>query len=151
MTMHICLLIACNVYLVTSNVDNELMAMRALKLGAYLHIKKPVSLESMEFLWQYVLRERMRGGFLVGAPNHGIETTPIVHIEKKTLIILSNGAKIWIRKENTRKWMERFRRVAKMLRERYVRSGLQSCTRNSWRPLKNWEKEVCITYFPFAL
>lgn len=40
--------------------DNALMALRAIENGAYLYIKKPVTIELLRCLWQHVMREKIR-------------------------------------------------------------------------------------------
>ncbi|KAL2516424.1 two-component response regulator ARR14-like [Forsythia ovata] len=40
--------------------DNAFLAMGALKNGAFLFIKKPVTMDMLKCLWQHVVRERMR-------------------------------------------------------------------------------------------
>ncbi|CAA2986260.1 two-component response regulator ARR14-like [Olea europaea subsp. europaea] len=40
--------------------DNDFLAMGALKNGAFLSIKKPVTVDMLHCLWQHVLRERMK-------------------------------------------------------------------------------------------
>lgn len=40
--------------------DNVVMAMRAIENGAYMYIKKPVTIELVSCLWQHVMREKIR-------------------------------------------------------------------------------------------
>lgn len=47
-------------YSVMSVDDNDFLAMGALKNGAFLSIKKPVTVDMLHCLWQHVLRERMK-------------------------------------------------------------------------------------------
>ncbi|GER45043.1 two-component response regulator ARR2 [Striga asiatica] len=44
--------------IVMANDDNTHMAMRALEFGAFLYVKKPLTMEILKCLWQHVLREK---------------------------------------------------------------------------------------------
>ncbi|CAA0822441.1 Two-component response regulator ARR2 [Striga hermonthica] len=61
---------------VTSNDDNTYMAMKALESGAFLYIKKPLTIEILKCLWQHALREKTRivreRDILMAANNNGV-------------------------------------------------------------------------------
>ncbi|KAL3618206.1 hypothetical protein CASFOL_038527 [Castilleja foliolosa] len=60
---------------VTSSDDNPYMAMRALESGAFLYVKKPITMDMLKCLWQHVVREKIKvireRENLVAPNNHG--------------------------------------------------------------------------------
>lgn len=64
--------------------DNTYMAMKYLENGAFLYIKKPVTLEVLKCMWQHVKREKLRSKTMIYQEE--IPVAPMAEAEDREVV-----------------------------------------------------------------